>query len=91
MVEEHPMRNIFPALFMGAALLSVSPLAVQAEEHRVYDRDHKDYHDWNDTEDRAYRHWLTEERHEKYRDINHLKRADQKAYWQWRHEHADWR
>ena len=56
------------------------------DEHRVYDRDHKDYHNWDANEDRAYRNYL-DEKHETYRDFNHLKRKDQDAYWNWRHSH----
>ena len=58
---------------------------------RYYDREHKDYHEWNEAENAAYRHWLMEERHEhEYRDLNRLKRAEQSEYWRWRHEHPDW-
>jgi len=85
------MRNTLLALFLGAAALTIAPQGVRAEDHRYYDRDHKDYHAWNEPEQRAYHHWYMEERHEaKFRDYNRLNRADQRAYWQWRHEHADW-
>ena len=85
------MRNTLLALFMGTAMLATAPLALRADEHRVYDRDHKDYHAWNDGESKAYRHWLMEERHERqYRSLNRLSRTNQSAYWQWRHEHQDW-
>lgn len=57
---------------------------------RYYDRDRKDYHDWDDREDRAYRHWLVDERHDKYRDFRRLSRAQQGEYWKWRHDHPDW-
>ncbi len=75
--------------------LSLSaPIASFADEHhqRYYDRDARDYHEWNEAEQRAYRHWLMEERHEqRYRDYNRLRNDDQRAYWRWRHEHMDWR
>ncbi len=57
---------------------------------RYYDRDRKDYHDWDDREDRAYRHWLLEERHERFREFGRLRREQQADYWKWRHEHPDW-
>lgn len=59
---------------------------------RYYDRERKDYHEWNEAENAAYRHWLLEERRERqFRDLNRLKRAEQAEYWRWRHEHPDWR
>jgi hypothetical protein len=58
---------------------------------RYYDRDHKDYHEWNEGEDRAYRHWL-ETRHHAYVEWGKTKEAEQRAYWSWRHDHPgnDW-
>jgi len=35
------------------------------EQGRVYDPDHKDYHNWDQRENEVYRHWL-DERHEGY-------------------------
>lgn len=61
----------------------------QAErERRVYDRDHHDYHHWDQREDGMYRHWL-EERHEAYVDFERQERKQQRAYWKWRHEHEE--
>jgi hypothetical protein len=78
-------------LFLAAAL--VTPLATRTSATpqvsvRIYDRDHKDYHNWDDNEARAY---------EGYRhDHTDLKvtfgknnRKQQSAYWNWRHEHPD--
>jgi hypothetical protein len=78
--------------FLGVIMLSgvlMAPIAMQAEQ-RYYDRDHRDYHAWNDDENRAYRHWLTEERHRHYHEWNRASRAEQRNYWRWRHEHMDW-
>jgi hypothetical protein len=90
------MKNVVIALLTAQAL--IVPAVVMAQENhpqavnRYYDRDHKDYHEWNESENRAYRHWLMEERHERqYRDYNRLKAAQQRDYWRWRHEHPDWR
>jgi hypothetical protein len=55
-------------------------------EHRVYDRTHRDYHNWNRDEDHVYREYLVQ-RHRRYRAFERLTRAQQRAYWQWRHEH----
>jgi hypothetical protein len=57
-------------------------------ERRVYDRAHKDYHVWNDAEDRAY-HRYFDEHHLQYHDYAKLKAAQQRDYWSWRHAHPD--
>jgi type III secretory pathway component EscR len=83
--------------FVGAVLLSaalLAPIAVKADDdhnrrERIYDKSHKDYHEWNDQEDRAYRHYL-EEHHRPYRDWKKANKRDQEAYWAWRHNHQDW-
>lgn len=74
------------AMMMPTAVVAAaSPQEVQV---RVYDRDHKDYHNWDDREDRAYRHYL-QEQHKAYRDIRKQNRREQRAYWKWRHDHKD--
>ena len=57
-------------------------------ENRVYDSHHKDYHNWDQREDQTYRHWL-EDRHQGYVEFNGLRERDQRAYWNWRHSHAE--
>jgi hypothetical protein len=95
------MRILSSMLLMGAL---AAPLGLQAQERddhnkdrddhaqqqRIYDRDHKDYHNWNGDEDRMYRQWYTESHNGKeYREYNKLKHKDQTAYWNWRHQHGD--
>lgn len=89
------------SLLLGASLLAplglkaASPAARPADDdhaRRYYDAEHKDYHTWDARENAAYRHWWTEERHEReYRDYDRLNREQQAEYWRWRHEHANWR
>jgi hypothetical protein len=88
-------------LLLSAAVsapLAIAKPAVAIQDHddhdrdrdnrRVYDPYHKDYHNWDEREDRAYRGWLAE-RHYEYRDFHSLKHNQQKAYWNWRHEHEE--
>ncbi len=85
------MRRYLGTLLLGAFLMT--PAAMIADEHhdkRYYDPYRHDYHEWNEAEQRAYRHWMEEERHERYRDYNRASRREQREYWQWRHEHPDW-
>lgn len=85
------MRRYLSTLLLGAALCA--PIVVHAEEHpkKYYDRTRKDYHEWNEQEERAYRHWVEAERHRKYQPWARTRREDQQAYWRWRHDHSDWR
>jgi len=80
---------ILSGFLLGAAL--IAPVAVRADEHhdkRYYDRDHKDYHQWNGQEDRAYRVYLGEQ-HRNYRDFSRVRRNEQSQYFAWRHSHPD--
>ena len=85
-------------LFLSAAL--IAPVAIRTsaatqDDHRddkkqtrVYDRSHKDYHNWNDNEDRTYRVYLGEQ-HQEYREYSTLNHGQQNKYWNWRHGHPD--
>src|SRR4030081_108160 len=59
-----------------------------SDQQRIYDRDRKDYHDWNQSEDRAYRRYW-QGRHRAYRDFSRLNRREQSHYGSWRHSHPD--
>jgi hypothetical protein len=86
--------------FLGAFLLSavlVTPIVLRADDddhhranraQRYYDRDARDWHEWNGREQEAYRHYL-EEQHREYRDWARIKRREQDDYWRWRHTHPD--
>ena len=89
------MRRIFrfgSSLLLSAALLA--PLAMQAQDRdhdrddqRVYDRAHRDYHNWNSDEDNAYRQWYGQTYNgRQYRDYRKLHKKQQQAYWKWRHD-----
>ncbi len=86
------MRRYLSTLLLGAAMCT--PVVMHAQDHhsrRYYDRSRKDYHEWNEQEERAYRHWLTEVRHRRYHSWARSRAAEQREYWRWRHDHADWR
>jgi hypothetical protein len=92
--EEHTMRvhRFLISLVVAAALLAPGLAAAQVRATakvgpvtvRVYDRAHKDYHDWNDQEDQAYRSYLTNN-HRTYRPIAKQSRSQQTKYWNSRH------
>jgi hypothetical protein len=88
------MRRYISTFILGA-MLATPFAAIAKDEHprRYYDTDRRDYHEWNDREAQAYRHWVEKERHEKYRDWNHANKNQQREYWRWRHDHPgdNWR
>ena len=93
----HSIRKTVTSLALLAAIaLPVAAVAQDRDhdhdrdDHRYYDRAHKDYHRWDAHEDSAYHHWITEERHRKYVEFGHLRSEDQQRYWAWRHDHPDW-
>jgi hypothetical protein len=55
---------------------------------RVYDRTHKDYHDWNENEDRSYRQYQGQNQQDS-REYHKLNPDQQDQYWNWRHSHPD--
>jgi hypothetical protein len=97
----HRGKRYVGSLILTAALLAplgAFAMAAPQDEHerheqeererRVYDPYHKDYHSWNRAEDGVYRHWL-ETRHRAYVDYDHLRRKEQREYWNWRHSHEE--
>jgi len=91
MEEKMTMRRYLTTLLLGIAICG--PATVGAKEHskRYYDSSRKDYHEWNEQEERAYRHWIEAERHRTYHPWAKTRREEQREYWHWRHEHPDWR
>ena len=83
-------------LILSALALSTTlivPVAARAEdrnhhEKRYYDRDARDYHTWNNNEDRAYRAYV-QDQHRDQRHFNKVKRSEQQQYFKWRHQHPD--
>jgi hypothetical protein len=86
-------RVILTAIFLGAAL--IAPMAITANAAapqvisvRVYDRTHRDYHNWDDREERSYQTFRVE--HPRYHVIyRKATRRQQDEYWRWRHAHHD--
>jgi len=96
------MRRIAATLLL-CALASPATIPLRADDQhgrddhernrsdrseRYYDSQAKDWHTWNDQEDRAYRRYL-EEQHRDYRDYSKLSKKQQRDYWKWRHSHPD--
>src|ERR1700687_897169 len=96
-LEDYIMRHIdryISSLLLAAAI--AAPTAIMAHPRpqdggvqvRIYDRDHRDYHNWDNREDRAYRRYLGEQ-HRTYRVYQRQHYRVQRHYWNWRHRHPE--
>ena len=86
--------HIATSLYLAAALLApVATLAAPGPQEantqaRVYDRDHKDYHNWDDRENQAWGTYQSDH-HIKSHEFSKANKKDQSQYWNWRHAHPD--
>jgi hypothetical protein len=86
------MRKYITSLCLSAALLA--PVAIVAaapaspQDHRYYDKEHKDYHNWDDREQSAWGRFLAE-KHRKDHEFEKASEKEQQEYWAWRHSHPD--
>src|SRR5438067_10809769 len=89
-METTDMNRLFGTLLLSASLMA--PVAIKADdehhkvkekEKRYYDAEAKDWHEWNEREERAYRRYL-EENHRAAHDWAKAKREEQREYWKWR-------
>jgi len=77
-----------------AAPVSIRAIPATQEDHKqdehkkVYDKQHKDYHNWDDNENRAWGNFLTEN-HRDSHDFAKANKKEQSEYWNWRHSHPD--
>jgi hypothetical protein len=86
------MRSAVFAVILGLAGIAATPVSLRADDrdHRYYDRDAKDYHEWNGAENRAWHEYL-EQQHREYRNFQRVKPDEQREYWRWRHQHEEHR
>lgn len=85
------MNKVLAALLLNAALVGgaiTTGCAVRGEARlRYYDRDHEDWHSWDDREDHEYRRFLNDH-HRDYRDFRELNDKEKSDYWKWRHDNS---
>jgi predicted ATP-dependent protease len=85
------LHRYLGSLLVGATL--IAPVGIQAndKDRNCPDKgyyDHKDCHNWDDHETRAYQAWEKAQR-KTDREFSKLKAKEQSEYWKWRHEHPD--
>lgn len=56
--------------------------------YAYYDDKHRDWHQWNDSEDKEWRGYL-ESQHRQYVPFNQADERDQQRYWSYRHKHEN--
>jgi hypothetical protein len=83
-------QHRYLASFLLAVGLATAPLALadDHDNHRYYDKEHKDYHRWNENEQRSSGIFLTEN-HIQVHVFRKAPASEQQQYWKWRHEHPD--
>jgi hypothetical protein len=90
----HRPHHYLASLFLTAAIAApISMIAMPSPQEagvqvRVYDKNHKDYHNWDDNENRAWGVYLTEN-HKNHHDYARASKKEQGRYWDWRHSHPD--
>jgi hypothetical protein len=74
------------ALAAALALpITISGCAARVDAgYRYHDRDHDDYHVWNNDEVVYYGQWENETRRD-HKEFRKRDANDQKEYWNWRH------
>jgi hypothetical protein len=90
----HRAHRYIASLFLtaalaGPALIMATPVPEDASvQVKVYDKNHKDYHNWDDNENRAWTQYQTDN-HKKSHEYNKANKKEQSQYWDWRHAHPD--
>jgi hypothetical protein len=96
-LEGYHMR--FANRYIGSLLLAAAftaPVAIMAApapnddgvQVRVYDSHHKDYHNWDDRENKSWGVYLNDN-HRRPHEYSKSNRKEQNNYWNWRHSHPD--
>jgi hypothetical protein len=85
------MHRYLSLLFLTATL--IVPAAISAQENhsankRYYDKNGKDWHEWNQNEDRSYHQYL-QDNHRKDHDISKANSREKNDYFKYRHAHPD--
>jgi hypothetical protein len=89
----HRAKRFIASLILTAAF--AAPVAIMAAstpqvgvQVRVYDKNHKDYHNWDDHENQQWGIYLNAN-HKKPHEFAKANKREQANYWNWRHSHPD--
>ena len=90
----HRTHRYIASLVLTAAIaapvwLMAAPVPQEGSvQIRVYDRQHKDYHNWDDNENRAWGQYLSDN-HRNSHEFSKSSKREQGKYWNYRHTHPD--
>ena len=88
------MHRYLTVLFVSAALAGSVAAKADDDHHassqtqRYYDKDARDYHEWNQNENQVYHQYVTEN-HKRDREFAKTSRREKQDYYKWRHSHPD--
>jgi hypothetical protein len=88
------MHRYLTVLFVSAALAGSVAAKADDDHHassqtqRYYDKDARDYHEWNQNENQVYHQYVTEN-HKRDREFAKTTRREKQDYYKWRHSHPD--
>ena len=88
------VNRYIASLFLIAAIaapMSIMAAAVPQDagvQVRVYDKSHKDYHNWDDHENQTWIRYRSDN-HKDAREFSKSSKRDQSQYWNYRHRHPD--
>ena len=84
------VKRFIAPLFLTAALAAPATIVAAAagQNDRVYDREHKDYHHWDEHENAAWHRYMVE-KHIQEHEWAKANKREQADYWNWRHSHPD--
>jgi hypothetical protein len=92
--DMHRTHGYIASLLLATALVApVSILAAPVPQEarvqvRVYDKQHKDYHNWDNNENRSWNRYLAEN-HKNSHEFSKANKKEQGQYWNYRHSHPD--
>jgi hypothetical protein len=81
-------NQLAAALLLGMSLTAPLVMADDHDGKKYYDKRHKDYHQWNDDEQRSYVEFRTE-KHIPDHSFDKAKSTERQQYWDWKHDHQD--
>jgi hypothetical protein len=90
----HIANRCLASIFLSAALVAPASIIAAPKPQeasvqvRVYDKDHKDYHNWDAHENAAWDRYNAEN-HRRVQEFAHANKKEQSQYWAWRHSHPD--
>jgi hypothetical protein len=76
------------AIAAPASIMAAPKAQDPSVQVRVYDDEHKDYHNWDDRENESW-HVYLKENHGKEHEFKDADKKEQAAYWKWRHKQLD--